>query len=224
MRWGMRFNAKKCNIIHVSRNKPKHHFYCLCGEIIQEVEHAKYLGVTISANLKWEKHINGITSKANSTLNVINRTFRYSPESARQIVYFALVRSTIEYSCEVWDPHFKKDVDCLEMVNRRAAWIVKWRTPRYREVTVTALPEDLKWTSLQEHGKHLRLVLMYKIVNGLVAVPATQLTLWHDQLINGSAASGVQSTVTIAKGQCFDYSLSELIAQGTFSISASERA
>ena len=175
-RWGMGFNAKKCNIIHVSRNKPKHHFYCLCGEITQEVEYAKYLGVTISANLKWEKHIHDITSKANSTLHFINRTFRYSPESARQIVYFALVHSTIEYSCAVWDPHFKKDVDCLEMVNRRANWIVKWRTPQDREVSVTALPEDLKWTSLQEHGKHRRLVLMYKIVNGFVAVPATQLT------------------------------------------------
>ena len=174
-RWGMRFNAKKCNIIHVCRNNPKHRFYSLCGEIL-EVEHAKYLGVTISANLKWEKHINGITSKANSTLHFINRTLRYSPESAHQIAYFALVRSTLEYSCAVWDPHFKKDVDRLEMVNRRAARIVTGRTLRDREVSVTALLEDLKWTSLQEHRKHLRLVLMYKIVNGLVAVPATQLT------------------------------------------------
>ena len=175
-RWGMRFNAKKCNIIHVCRNKPKHRFCSLCGEIL-EVEHAKYLGVTISANLKWEKHINGITSKANSTLHFINRTLRYSPESAHQIAYFALVCSTLEYSCAVWDPHFKKDVDRLEMVNRRAARIVTGRTLRDREVSVTTLLEDLKWTSLQEHRKHLRLVLMYKIVKDLVAVPATQLTL-----------------------------------------------
>ena len=177
-RWGMRFNAKKCNIIHVSRNKLKHRFYSLCGEILQEVEHAKYLGVTISANLKWENHINGITSKANSTLHFINRTLRYSPESAHQIAYFTLVRSTLEYSCAVWDPHFKKDVDRLETVNRHTARIVKGRTRtlRDREVSVTALLKHLKWTSLQEHRKHLRLVLMYKIVNGLVAVPATQLT------------------------------------------------
>ena len=65
---------------------------------------------------------------------------------------------------------------------------------------------------------------MYKIVNGLIAVPATQLTLRQDQLINGSAASGVQSTVTVSKRQCFDYSLSELIAEGTFAISAAEHA
>ena len=110
----------------------------------------KYPGVTISANLKWEKHINGITSKANSTLHFINRTLRYSPESARQIVYFALVRSTIEYSCVVWDPDFKKDVDRMKMVNRRAARIVKGRILRDWEVSVTALFEDLKWTSLQE--------------------------------------------------------------------------
>ena len=43
--WGMKFNAKKCNIMRVSRSrKPLQHFYSLGSEILQEVSDAKYLG------------------------------------------------------------------------------------------------------------------------------------------------------------------------------------
>ena len=127
------------------------------------------LGVTISNNLKWEKHISDKTSRANSTLHFISRTLRHCPENARQLAYFTLVWSTLEYSCTVWDLHYGKDSDRLEMVNRRAACIVKGRNLRYREVSVTALLENLKWKTLEERRKDLRLILM------LVAVPTTPL-------------------------------------------------
>ena len=46
--WGMKFNAKKCNIMRVSRSrKPLQHFYSLGNEILQEVSDAKYLGIQI---------------------------------------------------------------------------------------------------------------------------------------------------------------------------------
>ena len=35
--------------------------------------------------------------------------------------------------------------------------------------------QELKWKTLEDRRKDLRLILMYKIVNGLVAVPATPL-------------------------------------------------
>ena len=175
-KWGMRFNPKKCNILRISRGRPRDRFYTMCGEILQEVQEVKYLGVTISNNLKWEKHISAKTSRANSTLHFISRTLRHCPENARQLAYFTLVRSTLEYSCTVWDPHYGKDTDRLEMVNRGAARIVKGRSLRDREVSVTALLDDLKWKTLEERRKDLRLILMYKIVNGLVAVPTTPQT------------------------------------------------
>ena len=46
----------------------------MCGEILQEVQEAKYLGITISSNLKWEKHVNNKTSRANATLHLKNIT------------------------------------------------------------------------------------------------------------------------------------------------------
>ena len=47
--WGMKFNAKKCNIMRVSRSrKPLQHFYSLGNEILQEESDAKYLGIQIT--------------------------------------------------------------------------------------------------------------------------------------------------------------------------------
>jgi hypothetical protein len=37
--------------------------YCLHGHVLESVDKAKYLGVTISEDLKWESHINTICGK-----------------------------------------------------------------------------------------------------------------------------------------------------------------
>ena len=59
--WGMKFNAKKCNIMRVSRSrKPLQHFYSLGNEILQEVSDAKYLGIQIDNKLDWNKHISTV--------------------------------------------------------------------------------------------------------------------------------------------------------------------
>ena len=57
-KWGMRFNAAKCNIMRVSRMRlPFLYSYKLSGQVLDEVKDSKYLGVTISDNLDWSKHI-----------------------------------------------------------------------------------------------------------------------------------------------------------------------
>ena len=67
--WGMRFNAAKCNIMRVSRTRdPKLFNYSLTGQVLEEVMDAKYLGVTLSNDLEWSKHIATMTNKANSKL------------------------------------------------------------------------------------------------------------------------------------------------------------
>ena len=72
--WGMRFNAAKCNIMRVSRKQtPIPYQYELSGQVLEEVKDAKYLGVTVSDDLEWTKHIDVITSKANSKLSFLSR-------------------------------------------------------------------------------------------------------------------------------------------------------
>jgi (p)ppGpp synthase/HD superfamily hydrolase len=64
--WKMAFHPDKCNVISVTRNKKPIKFdHTLHGHTLDHVTKAKYLGVTISSDLKWGSHINNITKKAN---------------------------------------------------------------------------------------------------------------------------------------------------------------
>ena len=52
-KWGMRFNAAKCNIMRMSRKQtPISTQYELSDQVLEEVKDAKYLGVTVSNDLE----------------------------------------------------------------------------------------------------------------------------------------------------------------------------
>ena len=97
--WGMRFNAAKCNIMRVSRTRnPKLFNYSLTGQVLEEVMDAKYLGVTLSNDFEWSKHI---ANKANSKLLFLRRNLKGYPEKLKQTAYFSLIRSFMEYGTTV---------------------------------------------------------------------------------------------------------------------------
>ena len=88
---------------------------------------AKYLGVTLSNNLEWSKHIATTTNKANSKLSFLHCNLKGCPEKLKQTAYFSLIRSFMEYGAPVWDPYQKYNSDKVERVQRRAARFIKSR-------------------------------------------------------------------------------------------------
>ena len=70
--WGTEFNKSKCQVLHVSRKKFKTSAeYELDGHQLECVSCVKDLGVTVSCDLSWSKHIEVIVAKANKTLGLI---------------------------------------------------------------------------------------------------------------------------------------------------------
>ena len=188
--WGMRFNASKCNIMHIARLKPVTKFYELCRQILETVDSAKYLGIIISKDLQWHEQVCSVAKKASATLHFIARNLRHCPRSTRALAYTSLVRPKLEYSASAWDPHKCEDINTLERVNRRAAHVVYNKSFRQKDVSPTALLQDLGWQPLKERRQKQRLGMMYKICWGLVAVPPTRLhkptrqTRGHSQKFN----------------------------------------
>ena len=124
LKWGMRFNPSKCTILSLSRSPPLHKFYSLCGTILQHVNEAKYLGVNISDDLHWSKHVQNIASKASSTLGLLRRNLYSCPSKLREQAYISFIRSWLEYCAGIWNPHLEKDIQLLESIQRRAARFV----------------------------------------------------------------------------------------------------
>ena len=88
----MAFHPDKCNILRVTTKKSPQHFYCnIHGHILESVQSAKYLGVTLSADLKWNNHIQQMTSKANISLSFIRRNLQINSKSVKDRAYQSLV-------------------------------------------------------------------------------------------------------------------------------------
>ena len=172
--WGMRFNAKKCYILRI-RDKLNYLFYKLDNSILQNVPSNPYLGLEISNDLEWHNHINNITRKASRTLGFLQRNLKHCPQDCRKTAYLSLIRSTLEYGAIVWDSHYKMDIDKVERIQHRAARFIKQDFKSMEQGCVTTMLKDLKLPSLQERRRQLRLIFMYKVVEGLVpAMPHNQ--------------------------------------------------
>ena len=170
-KWGMRFNAKKCYVL--STKSKSHFFYSLGDAILQHVDQNPYLGIQISADLKWSAHITYTCKRAGSTLGFLRRNLRNCPQECRRLAYITLVRSTLEYGAVVWDPYLKQDIERLERIQRQAARFIM-RDYRSRDPgCIGRMLDYLSLPPLEERRRQLRLTMLYKIVNGLVpALPA----------------------------------------------------
>ena len=129
---------------------------------------AKYLGVTLHRSLSWKPHIHNICKKSNSTLGLLRRNLRKCPSSIKEQAYN--VRPTLEYASSVWDPHTKDLFSHIEMVQRRAARFVK--ADYSQQSSVALMLQSLQWQSLQERRAHSKVIMLYRIINGFVAIPA----------------------------------------------------
>jgi len=66
--------------------------YFLGPNLLTNVDSYPYLGVTVSSDLHWEKHINTIAAKATRTLNFVLRNVYYCDPDAKALAYLSLVR------------------------------------------------------------------------------------------------------------------------------------
>ena len=168
--WDMEFNPSKCTVINITRSKtPYKSSYTLHGQTLATVSDAKYLGVCITSNLSWNKHINQVTATAGQTLNFIKRNIPTKHQYIRESAYKTLVCPQLEYCSSVWSPNTQQNIHKIEMVQRRAA---RWVTSDYSYCSsVTNMLSQLGWRSLGSRRHDSRLLMFYKIVHGLVAVP-----------------------------------------------------
>ena len=88
--WQMKFNLAKCHSMRVTRHQHHKHIlfdYSLHNQTLENVQSAKYLGITISDNMDGGQHISEISSKATKTLGFLRRNLAFAPKSTKEVAY-----------------------------------------------------------------------------------------------------------------------------------------
>ena len=119
----MSLNTEKCKCMLLTNKRSSDHPPLLLNnQNLEQVKQYKYLGVTISSNLRWSPHIERICKSAIKKLGIIYRNFSHTSSSPHIILqlYLSLVRPSLEYASQVWDPHSSKDVKVLENIQKFA--------------------------------------------------------------------------------------------------------
>ena len=82
----------------------------------------KDIGTVVDHKLNMSQQCDVAAKKANAIMGCINRSI-----ASKSLVplYLALVRPHLEYCIQFWAPHFKKDADKLEGVQRRAMRMIR---------------------------------------------------------------------------------------------------
>ena len=86
--WQMKFNVAKCHSMRVTRHPPDKHIqfdYTQHQQRLEQIQSAKYLGITISDDLDWGQHISEISAKATTTLGFFRRNLAFHPGTLRKL-------------------------------------------------------------------------------------------------------------------------------------------
>lgn len=161
----MRLNTTKCRQMTITRKKyPLQYAYKINNVELEVVNEYKYLGVTITSNFTWNKHIQNITSSAMRRLWLLRHRLQHCTSRTKTVAYATLVRPLLEYADVGWDPHTKTDSAMLERVQKKALRFIHNAYSRRTSVTELRRRSDLP--TLESHRKIHRLKLSHSIVNG----------------------------------------------------------
>ena len=158
----MKLNTDKCHLI-IAGNKYEHIWAKLGEELMWEENSVKLLGVTIDRQLKFDKHVFDICTKAGRKLSALTRMISYLTFDKKRRLLKTFFESQFKYCPLTWMFHSRELNNRINRLHKRAVRLI------YNDFTTSfeqLLDKDNSFTIHQQNIQSLA-IEMYKVANGL---------------------------------------------------------
>jgi len=163
----MMFNSNKFNYMsfHVASTVLSSNAYTDPDmNLIDQTDHIKDLGITMSYNCDFEQHILSLCKRCSNLSGWILRTFVSRDSDTMLILFKSLVLSRLEYGSQLWSPYKIKHITAVEKIQRSfTKHISGMRDLSYAERLCA-----LRLYSLQRRRERYIIIYVWKILESMV--------------------------------------------------------
>ena len=161
-KWRFELNGKNSEVVVFGEKYPSRNVqWKLGGQTIKQVTKDKYLGIELTRTLKWHVYLKRIISKARRNMTqALGMGIRggYMRIRLANIIWMSLVKSIVEYGCEVWGEKTYVDIENLPV--QMGKKILRCSSRTNQEV----VRGELGWENQKARYDELRLRYWGKII------------------------------------------------------------
>ena len=170
-------NISKCKVCsYTLKSVPISYDYTYNSTLLSRCTSTKDLGILFDSKLSFVGHIQQITSSALKMLGFIIRNCGcFTNIVALKSLYFALVRSKLEYGSLIWYPYYDIYKNSLERVQRRFLKFLAFKldgTYPERGCNHANLLSRFNLLSLEHRRITASLIFLFKLLHNLIDSPA----------------------------------------------------
>ena len=135
------------------------------GISIEEKDCLKDLGVLLSNDLTFSKHIDKTVKTCNKTIGWVMRTFKTRSQHIMKVLWNSMIQSRLDYCSQLWSPSLQSEIARIEEVQRTfTKRIDGMESLPYRERLA-----KLKMYSQERRRDRYRCIFVWKVSMGLIS-------------------------------------------------------
>ena len=163
----MVFNGDKFEVLRFwpgATSKPSNTYQDPDGNLIEEKENLRDLGVQLSSNLTFNIHIENVVAAATKMVGWVFRTFRRRSRTLMITVWKSLIQTKLDYCSQLWSPSDQASITTLEGVARNFTS----RMAGMEGLDYWERLQKLTMYSQERRRERYQIIFIWKLSQGLV--------------------------------------------------------